>query len=118
MLARGTWFCSELNAMKITQIKINFPCPVEMPEDMGYRLNQLTNEICELYEKANPGRVMWPMSHGCEINWSQSDAAFLGEVPKPDAPPTGEPSYDDSVFCIGVSEREDYAAPKSSPQNK
>lgn len=91
------------------RIEIDFPKTVQLPHDWEYKLNLLVDEVCEHYEKRNPGRVMWPAGHGSKVNWSRMDAAFLGRTPAPDAPIGGEPTYDDDVYEISVSERERYA---------
>jgi hypothetical protein len=39
-------------------------------------------------------------------NFSQNDAFFLGKPVDPNAPESGEPTFDDSVFHLDTSARE------------
>lgn len=83
--------------------------PLEhFPEGWDRLLMDLVDMACKTYEHANPTRVMWPAGVGSRPNWSAADAAFLGHAPTPGAPESGEPTFDDSVFQISCSEREDY----------
>jgi len=93
---------------KYHKIEVEFPFPVDVPDDFFRKLDALVGEVCEAYEKANPNRVMWPAGHGCKPNWSQVDAAFLGRRAEPGAKESGEPDWDDSTYQISVSEREKY----------
>lgn len=103
---------------KYQKIEISFPCPVEVPNDVIERMDQLVGEICELYESENLSRVMWPAGHGCKINWSKADAAFLGRPTEPDAKESGEPDYDDSIYEISVSEREAHEGEREKRNNR
>lgn len=51
---------------------------------------------------------MWPSGHGSKPTFSKTDAAFLGQKTGTDAPDTGEPTWDDSIYRISVACREDY----------
>lgn len=50
--------------MKAQTLTIQFPVPVELPDDVQERLHQIALDTCAIYEKANPDRVMWPMMTG------------------------------------------------------
>lgn len=91
----------------VSKLEVSFPCEVELTYRVQRQLTELVDEMCKRYERTHPGRVMWPMGVGNKVNWSKADAAFLGRTAEPDAPESGEPTYDDSVFCIEVAERED-----------
>ncbi len=93
---------------KLRGIEISFPVGVELPDGWERALDSLVNMVCEKYERENPARVMWPANFGSKPLWSKTDAAFLGVEAAPDAPPCGDPGFDDSVFVIGVCEREDF----------
>ena len=91
----------------MTRIEISFPVDIDLDEDLDRSLHSILNQICLEYERQHPGRVMWVSGYGCKPNWSQADAAFLGRPVDPDAPASGEPTFDDAVYEITISERED-----------
>lgn len=93
---------------KIRQIEISFPVPVELPLGFDRVVDALVNMVCKYYEQENPTRVMWPAGHGSKPNFSQVDALVLGKDVNPNAPKTGEPTWDDDVYHIDVAEREAY----------
>lgn len=99
--------------MKFQTIEITFPLPVEAPDGFFHVLDSLVDMICKKYEADNPARVMWPAGAGSKPTFSDHDAAFLGinqTVSGDDVPEKGEePTFDDSVYQISVSEREDFA---------
>ncbi len=92
-----------------TKIEIVFPVDVVVLDSMVHDLAEMIEHyICQPYEKAHPDRVMWTAGFGDKPHWSQVDSAFLGKEPDPNAPKTGEPTFDDSVFQIEVAERKNY----------
>lgn len=93
---------------KVQRIEISFPVPVNLPDGWERALDSLLGMVCEQYQRENPGRVMWPAGCGSKPSWSKQDAAFLGIQADRNAPDSGEPSFDDSVYFIEVAEREDY----------
>jgi len=99
---------------KITSIEINFPVPVELPAGFEGALSALVAMVCEKYKAEHHGRTMWPAGSGAKPCWSRRDAAFLGEKPGPNAPHSGEPTFDDSIFVIEVAEREDYRVTRAN----
>jgi hypothetical protein len=94
--------------MKVKTIEIQFPCEVDTPEGWERALDGLLDIVCKKYQKENPSDVMWPSGHGSKPTFSQADAAFLGKPTKSDAPMSGEPTWDDSVYQISMAVREDY----------
>jgi hypothetical protein len=76
---------------RVVRIEIAFPIAVEMTEDDMRMLDNFANEICERYERANPGRVMWPAGHGSKM--------LSDDEPIP---------FDHSVYAVDCAEREDY----------
>jgi hypothetical protein len=108
----------EVHMSKYQKIEISFPCAVDVPHDVIERMDALVGEICELYEAENPSRVMWPAGHGCKINWSKADAAFLGRPAEANAKESGSPDYDDSVYEISASEREAYEGEREQRKNR
>ena len=116
--------------MKFSTIEITFPVPVEAPDGFFHVLDTMVDMICKKYEADNPTRVMWPAGAGSKPIFSDHDAAFLGIKQRQ---PTGgreqggneqgskipkkgeEPTFDNSVYQISVSEREDFAG--RNPKN-
>ncbi len=80
----------------IHSIEVHFAVPVTMSAEQHRTLSVLVEGIA----RANvpPGKVHWLSSTGDKPMLSQSDAAFLGKVPDPNAPLDGEPSWDPSVL--------------------
>ncbi len=76
--------------VKITQIEIIFPVPVELPPGFVQALDRLVNMVCENYEAANPTRSMWPAGQGAKPIWNEPE----------------EPTFDVSILHIEVAERE------------
>lgn len=91
---------------KISKIEIEFAAPVEVPEELEQALAKVVEGVCDKYNADNPDRVMWPFGVGSKPKWSKLDAAFLGKPADPNAPDTGEPTFDDSVFFVECAERE------------
>lgn len=93
--------------MKVLRIEINFPVPVELPDDFQRRLVALVDVACKAYEATHPGRVMWPFGVGSKITYmpmtkEEEDAGMHME-------------FDDDTLEIEVSEREDYGDRKPTP---
>ena len=93
---------------KLQGIEISFPVPVSIPDGFERALEALVEMVCKQYERENPTQVMWTAGFGSKPRWSKADAAFLGVATDGDAPESGEPEWDDSVFTISCSEREDF----------
>lgn len=77
---------------KVSTIEIVFDQPIEVPEVFESVMDALIRNICKEYEKLNPTRIMWPSGGGCKPIWNEPH----------------EPTWDESVLQISVSEREDY----------
>lgn len=77
---------------KIQRIEIDFPVAIDLPDGWEQTLDGLISMICRQYEKENPDRVMRPLiGHGSKPIWNEPH----------------EPEYDDTVYRIEVTERED-----------
>lgn len=74
----------------ISQIQINFPEPIEFPKGFEGKLIELVSTVCKKYETEYPNRVMWPAGNGFK--------AIMNEP--------HEPTFDESIYCIDVAERE------------
>ena len=92
------------------KIEIVFPVPVEFPDGFERRLNELIDTVCKKYEAEHPDRAMWPSGFGFRPNWSKADASFLGMAADENAPESGETTFDETVYHVGVAEREKYDA--------
>lgn len=88
--------------MKIRHIQIDFPEPVEITGEQQQELVQLCSEITKAFEKANPGRVMWPAGIGYLPTFIPMTA---------DAEKTRGIEFDEDTFAIEVAERADYNWP-------
>jgi hypothetical protein len=92
---------------KTTAIEISFKEPVDIADDACRMLHDALNAICEDYEDANPGRVMWVFGSGAK-------------------PPPGWPYVDDgstgdwnmSVETIEITERERYDTEKTRQRSE
>lgn len=88
----------------VQKIEISFGRDVEIPDDEFQRLMRLVDKICK--KNCPEGWAFWPAGYGFKPRWSKQDAAFLGVEADPNAPDSGEPSYDESVFSIECASRE------------
>lgn len=90
----------------IRAIEIGFGIPVWLDRDQERRLHQLITEITDSPWNAPADGVHWLSGHGSRPKWSRADAAFLGTEADPDAPESGEPTFDDAVLHMETTARE------------
>lgn len=90
----------------IRKLEINFALPVELTDDEMQRLDRFVGNICK--RNCPKGWVFWPAGHGDKPIWSKADARIFGWETTSDAPETGEPSFDDTVYSIDCAARELY----------
>lgn len=86
--------------MKVRVIELTFAAPVELTDQDMRDLQDCASYLCKRYERANPGRVMWPFGIGSRITYmpmtkEEEDAGLTTQ-------------FDDDVFSIECSERADY----------
>ncbi len=86
-------------------VEVNFAIPVFVTREQERRLHDLLNEITRSKLNQKKAGVHWISSYGSKPQWSQADAAFMGKPVDPDAPEAGEPTFDDSVYCIETAYR-------------
>ena len=98
----------------IRRIEIDFALPVELTDDEQRALDRVVSHICK--RECPEGWAFWPAGHGSKPNFSQMDSIFLGKEPDPNAPTSGEPTWDDSVYSIDCAARELY--PEEIEQRK
>ena len=85
----------------IRSIEITFPAPVDLRDDEMQSLVDLAGILCRRYERLHPGRVMWPFGVGCK-------PTFIPMTREQEKERGIE--FDEDVFHIECSEREDYSA--------
>lgn len=92
--------------IRAERIEVEFAIPVFITGDQFLRLAKLIEEIARSPKNTPVDGVHWQSGSGAKPHWSQFDAAFLGKTVDADAPPTGEPTFDDSVLYFETSARE------------
>lgn len=92
--------------MPITRIEIDFALPVELTTEQQVALDKLIGEICDANKP--DGWCFWPAGMGSKPSFSKTDAMFLGKEVDPNAPESGEPTWDDSVYFVECAAREQY----------
>ena len=76
----------------IDSIEIQFPGPVDLPNEFEQSLHELLGSVCKKFMKNNKDRKMWVSESGSKM---LSNPYLLGD---------GEPlKFDDSTLFIGVS---------------
>jgi hypothetical protein len=75
------------------QLIINFGPGVELDNEDWRRFQEATSRVCDKYNSANPGRVMWPAG---------IEAAILGGIWDDNL------KFSDTISEISCQEREDY----------
>lgn len=89
---------------KLSAIEVSFAIPVTLTRDQERRLTDLVQEIAKANEPA--GHLHWLSGTGHKPNLSQADARFLGRTPDANAPESGEPTWDDTIFHMETYCRE------------
>ena len=92
------------------KIEINFPFDIKISDKLYQEIDEvITHYICKPYEKAHPDRVMWVSGGGYKMNCSKIDAMLLGKHEFDETIPDGdEPTFDESICEINISERAKY----------
>lgn len=93
------------NSPPVNEIQIVFSIPTFLSAEQDRKLAFLIGEIVESPCNQPTEGVHWVSGYGSKPNWSQTDAAFLGLRPEPDAPEDGEPTYNDSIYQITTTAR-------------
>lgn len=84
----------------VQRIEIEFAIPTYLPQGALRELDGLLSSIVRMKMNQLIGHAHWVSGYGSKPMWSQADALFLGKTPADDAPATGEPRFDDSVYHI------------------
>ena len=93
---------------KITRIVVDFAAPVDVADDMQRAIVKFADIICRDYEKANPGRAMWP----CGIGSMPTYIPMTREEEEAGR----HIEFDDSVCHIDCAERERYPDERPRPR--
>ena len=88
----------------IRSIEISFAIPVDLTDDERQSLDKFVQRICKRHEP--DGWCYWPSGYGSKPNFSQADSMFLGKPVDPNAPVSGEPTFDHEVYSIDTCARE------------
>lgn len=89
--------------VRVQRIEIEFAIPVYIPQGALRELDGLLSSVIRMKQNQLEGHAHWISGYGSKPLWSQADARFLGKTPADDAPASGEPSFDDSVYHIETS---------------
>lgn len=90
------------------RIEVEFYLPAYVTIDQQRRLSELLDEITRAPVNQPVGGVHWVAGMGSKPSFSQADQRFLGGAVDPDAPLTGEPTFDDTVLHFETFARERY----------
>ena len=85
------------------KLEITFPEPIELTNDDQRVLDAVATEICRRYERAHPGRVMWPAGVGFKVLYMP--------MTKAEEAAGRHMEFADDTFAIDCCEREDYSWP-------
>lgn len=96
--------------ISIRKIEIEFPREISIDPRVFRAIDVIiTKYVCEPYKVEHPNRTMWVSGHGSKPNFSRIDAMFLGKTEYDHTVPDGaEPRYEDDIYQIEISERENY----------
>lgn len=89
--------------MSIRHIEINFPEGVELTNDCQRRLDAIAGELCDVWVKMHPGRVMWPSGIGFKITYMP--------MTREEEEAGRHIEFDNDTFEISCFERADYKWP-------
>jgi hypothetical protein len=117
--------CPDQDASCISRIEVDFAIPVEMTQAQQRRLVEAVADIAHAPWNLPTEGVHWLAGTGSKPMWSRVDAAMLGVPAGPDAPHSGEPTFDDTIFFMEtnarhfmtVEEREKKLADRAKPKN-
>jgi hypothetical protein len=94
----------------IHKIEIEFALPVELTDAEERELCDMAQTIAKRHQPE--GTLHWQSGVGQKPVFSQADARFLGKRVDPNAPESGEPGFDESIFYIETSARAKYEGEK------
>lgn len=80
----------------ISRIEIDFAIPVELTDDQEATLQKLVSDIARANQPT--GKKHWLFGSGSKPTFSQADCRFMGKPVDPNAPESGEPTFDDEIL--------------------
>lgn len=89
----------------ISALEVAFHLPVWLTSDQERRLHDLLDEVVSSPCNQPADGVHWVAEYGGRPTWSKADAALLGIETDPNAPATGGPSFDMTVYHVGTYAR-------------
>lgn len=98
--------CPDDDAIRMEEFRVSFAIPVLITQKQNGRLVELIADIIDSPWNQPLEGVHWPSGFGSLPKWSQVAQMVLGLKIDPKAPPTGDPSYDDTVYQIETCARE------------
>lgn len=93
------------SARPLRKIEAEFAIPVYLSIEQERQLHNLLDDITHALCNQPEGGTHWVMSYGSKPSYSQADLRFLGRPVDPNAPPSGEPTYDDEIFYFETHAR-------------
>ena len=99
--------------MSISRIEVDFAVPVELTDKEMRQIHQIVDAACRRTE--TDSMVHWAAGCGHKPQFSKADCLFLGKESDPNAPDSGEPTFDSSVFYIETCARERYESERRDP---
>lgn len=94
---------------QITTFEVRFAIPVWITaEDQDRFVKTFEAIIRAPYNQLKDG-PHWLAGCGSKPNWSQVDSMFMGKPVDPNAPETGEPTFDDETYFM-ESEARDFVS--------
>jgi hypothetical protein len=96
--------------VKIRQIEVSFAIPVDVTDDEMQLLDGMIQRIAKRNQPE--GFLHWCAEVGAKPRWSKTDARIFGLETDPDAPESGEPTFDDEVLYFATCCRERYEGEK------
>jgi hypothetical protein len=93
------------DTIEVSALDLSFAIPVRATREQIRRLGEWMDEVTNAPYNQPVAGVHWVSGHGSRPKWSRYDAMMLGKAPDSDAPETGEPEFDNSVYQIATTYR-------------
>jgi hypothetical protein len=98
--------CPDDDAFEVSAFEVSFAIPSVITQEHSRRFAELVSDIVDAPWNQPKNGVHWPSGCGSKPQWSQADQRVLGMPVDPNAPESGEPDFDDSVYFIETCARE------------
>ena len=90
----------------VERIEIDFAIPVWLTPADQQELANLIQRIARSAANNPVNGVHWLFGSGAKPSYSLTDARFLGKAADPEAPFSGEPTFDSSILYFETAARE------------